>query len=47
VTVLLAWQILGEKIGAATILGGGAILVGVWLVNRNPALRPSYVSPVE
>ncbi len=47
VTVVLAWQILGEKIGAATILGGAAILVGVWLVNRNPALRPSSASPGE
>jgi drug/metabolite transporter (DMT)-like permease len=47
VTVLLAWQILGEMIGAATIIGGAAILVGVWLVNRSPALRPSYASPGE
>jgi drug/metabolite transporter (DMT)-like permease len=44
VTVVLAWQILGEEIRAATILGGAAILVGVWLVNRNPALQPSSAS---
>ncbi len=44
VTVVLAWIILGETISTATILGGAAILLGVWLVNRNPALRRSAAS---
>ncbi|MBM3123053.1 MAG: DMT family transporter [Chloroflexi bacterium] len=36
VTAALAWPILGEPIGAAMLAGGAAILIGVWLVNRQP-----------
>jgi drug/metabolite transporter (DMT)-like permease len=38
VTAAIAWPMLGEPIGGATLVGGGAILVGVWMVNR-PRLR--------
>jgi len=42
VTVVLAGMILEEPISAAIIIGGAAILLGVWLVNRNSVLkRPS------
>jgi drug/metabolite transporter (DMT)-like permease len=34
VAVLVAAQVLGEPIVAATLAGGGLILLGVWLVNR-------------
>jgi drug/metabolite transporter (DMT)-like permease len=34
VTVLVAALILGENLYIATLLGGGLILVGVWVVNR-------------
>lgn len=34
VTMALAVPLLGEAITAAVMLGGGAVLVGVWLVNR-------------
>jgi drug/metabolite transporter (DMT)-like permease len=34
VTVIVAALILGESLYAATLLGGGLILVGVWMVNR-------------
>ena len=35
VAVVVAFFILGEAITAASLLGGGVILFGVWLVNRN------------
>ena len=47
VTVVLAWMILGEMISFATIFGGIAILLGVWLVNRIPILNRSSASLVE
>jgi drug/metabolite transporter (DMT)-like permease len=34
VTAALAWPILGERMSSTAILGGGAIIFGVWLVNR-------------
>jgi drug/metabolite transporter (DMT)-like permease len=36
VTVVVAAVMLGEPIAAATLAGGGAILLGVWLVSRKP-----------
>ena len=47
VTVLLAWWLLGEIISIATILGGFAILLGVWLVNRILIVNRSSASRVE
>jgi drug/metabolite transporter (DMT)-like permease len=35
VTALLAWPILGEVMSLGAVLGGVAILFGVWLVSRN------------
>jgi drug/metabolite transporter (DMT)-like permease len=35
VAVVVAFFILGEAITAASLLGGGIIILGVWLVNRN------------
>ncbi|HEX4960317.1 MAG TPA: DMT family transporter [Thermoanaerobaculia bacterium] len=41
VTVAVAAAVLGEPVTAATLAGGGAILLGVWLVSRRPvAERP-------
>ena len=37
VTVVVAAVMLGEPVTAATLAGGGAILLGVWLVNLRPA----------
>jgi drug/metabolite transporter (DMT)-like permease len=34
VTVVVAGIILGESFNLASVLGGGAILLGVWMVNR-------------
>ncbi len=34
VTAALAWPLLGEPIGGAMLVGGAAILAGVWMVNR-------------
>jgi drug/metabolite transporter (DMT)-like permease len=34
VAVLVAFAILGEQLILASLLGGAAILIGVWLVNR-------------
>jgi len=42
VTVVLAGMILGEPISNAIIFGGAAILLGVWLVNRNTVLKRSF-----
>jgi drug/metabolite transporter (DMT)-like permease len=39
VTVAVAAAVLGELVAAATLAGGGAILLGVWLVSRRPADR--------
>lgn len=36
--------VLGEPVVAAALVGGGAILVGVWLVNRARGSRPAPVS---
>ena len=35
VTASLAWPILGESMSLGAITGGAAILLGVWVVNRN------------
>lgn len=35
VTIVVAALVLGEEIIAAALIGGAAILLGVWLVNRN------------
>ena len=35
IAVVVAFFILGEAITAAALLGGGVILLGVWLVNKN------------
>ena len=35
VTAVAAWVVLGEQITAALLFGGGLILGGVWLVNRD------------
>jgi drug/metabolite transporter (DMT)-like permease len=35
VTALLAWPILGESMSSGAIVGGIAILFGVWVVNRS------------
>jgi drug/metabolite transporter (DMT)-like permease len=43
VTVMLAGMILGEPVSIAIITGGTAILLGVWLVNRNAVLQRSSV----
>ncbi|MBM4422889.1 MAG: DMT family transporter [Chloroflexi bacterium] len=40
VTVALAAIILSESLNAPTLIGGGIILLGVWLVNRRPSTRP-------
>jgi drug/metabolite transporter (DMT)-like permease len=37
VGVLLAWAMLGEEIGWPELLGGAAVLWGVWLTTRQPA----------
>lgn len=37
VTVIVAAIILGERLYIATLMGGGLILTGVWLVNRKKA----------
>ncbi|MEA2601577.1 MAG: hypothetical protein QOF89_2569 [Acidobacteriota bacterium] len=37
VTVAVAAVMLGEPVAAATLAGGGAILLGVWLVSLRPA----------
>jgi drug/metabolite transporter (DMT)-like permease len=37
VAMAVAAAVLGERITAATVLGGAVILLGVWLVNRAPA----------
>ncbi len=34
VTVAIAWPLLGEPISGAMVVGGAAILAGVWMVNR-------------
>ena len=47
VTVVLASWILGEMITVATIFGGAAILVGIWLVNRMPVAKRSSAVLVE
>jgi drug/metabolite transporter (DMT)-like permease len=47
VTVVLAGMILGEPISAAIIFGGVAILLGVWLVNRNTVLKRLSTSLVK
>jgi drug/metabolite transporter (DMT)-like permease len=39
VTVVVAAVMLGEPVAAATLAGGGAILLGVWLVSLRPADR--------
>jgi drug/metabolite transporter (DMT)-like permease len=36
VTVVVAGYVLGEAIRPVSLVGGGAILLGVWLVNRRP-----------
>jgi drug/metabolite transporter (DMT)-like permease len=41
VTVVVAAMILLEPIAWASLLGGAAILAGVWLVNRNPKVKQS------
>lgn len=46
VTVVLAALILEEPLLAASIAGGGVILLGVWLVNR-PAKKALVVSETE
>lgn len=38
VTMLVAYVVLGEPITWASILGGAVIILGVWLVNRKPAV---------
>ncbi len=35
IAVVVAFFILGEPITAASLIGGGIIILGVWLVNRN------------
>ena len=35
VAVVVAFLILGEAITRASLVGGGIILFGVWMVNRN------------
>jgi drug/metabolite transporter (DMT)-like permease len=35
VTVITAGLILGEAVKPSSLIGGGAILLGVWLVNRH------------
>ena len=37
VAMAVAAAVLGERVTAATVLGGAVILLGVWLVNRAPA----------
>lgn len=37
VTQVAAWALLGEEAGVSVILGGAAILAGVWLVGRRPS----------
>jgi drug/metabolite transporter (DMT)-like permease len=36
VTVIVSAVVLSEPVSLASLLGGGTILVGVWLVNRFP-----------
>jgi len=45
VAVLVAWAVLGEPLGAATLLGGGIILLGVWLVSRPSSVSAPTRSP--
>lgn len=44
VTVIVAALILGERLYPATLLGGGLILVGVWMVNRIKSKQKENVS---
>ena len=37
--VAVAAAVLGEPVSAATLAGGGAILLGVWIVSLRPADR--------
>ncbi len=39
VAMTVAAVVLGERVTAASVAGGGVILFGVWLVNRQPAGR--------
>jgi len=39
VTMLIAALVLGEKITPASLVGGGIILLGVWLVNRREVTK--------
>jgi drug/metabolite transporter (DMT)-like permease len=41
VGVLLAWAMLGERVGAVQLLGGAAVLAGVALTTRQPPARGS------
>jgi drug/metabolite transporter (DMT)-like permease len=43
--VVVAALVLGEPVVAAALVGGGAILAGVWLVNRARAAHPARPSP--
>ena len=39
VTAVLAWQFLGESMSGNAMLGGGAIIFGVWLVNSGTRVQ--------
>lgn len=43
VTLVVAWLVLGERITWVSLLGGGVILAGVWMVNREEAARQARV----
>jgi len=45
VGVLLAWIMLGEKIGATALVGGTAVLTGVALTSRRPPTRGGLPPP--
>jgi drug/metabolite transporter (DMT)-like permease len=47
VTVIFAGIILGEPISFASLVGGAAILLGVWLVNRKTESKPALASLAE
>jgi len=41
VAAAVAWAVLGEPVGWTSLLGGGVILLGVWLVSRPSAPAPT------
>ena len=43
--VLLAWIMLGERIGTIALVGGAAVLAGVALTSKRPPIRGGSPPP--